>query len=160
MLFGLLDNKECSLCGEQLPAIRQQKLMNGYCCPKCKKSVASILNVSSNDTVESIKFRIEFRDASKQKLQTFQPTRTFGTKSKILIDEINYQFIYLEKAKQKIKDVDVYSFSQIGNVSSNITHTREEIVYRDSNGTIKSFCLRHMHMHMISKSQYLFQYHT
>lgn len=140
--MGLFDKKCCSICGNPIGFLQSNKISDGFYCNTCKAQLSPFHCKSKNDTVSSIKYEIACCKKNQEKLELFSPTQVFGESVKLYVDNLKLQFVISATGDYLAEHADVINFSDVRNVCTEVSESKNEIKFRDSNGGINSFTPR------------------
>lgn len=127
--MGLFDKKYCDICGEKIGLLGNRKLEDGNLCKDCAKKLSSWFSERRNSTVAEIKEQLGWREANQERASRFRITRSFGEKTKLLLDE-NQRWFTVTRAKNPAEDnSDVLDFSAITGCRMDIDETRNELKF-------------------------------
>lgn len=136
--MGLFDKKYCDICGEKIGLLGNRKLENGNLCKDCAKKLSPWFSDRRSSTVEEIKAQLDWREANRDKAAQFRTTRSFGERTRLLLDE-NHQWFTVTREMNPAEDnSDVLDFSTITGCRVDIDESRTElkIETKDSDGKI------------------------
>ena len=135
----LFETRYCNFCNSALPIFSIQNLVDGYCCTDCLAKLSPHYHLHKHATVAEIQNQLSARELNSKKYSEFHVTQRLGFSNKLLVDEKHSQFIVSTLATKHHHNPDVIDGSCILNSSINITESKSEIKYKDSNGNVKSF---------------------
>ena len=139
-LFGkLFEKKYCSICGTELGVFGKTKLVDGLLCKQCAGKLSPYFEGARQTTVDQIKEQLAYREANKDAVAVFNPTRTLGTATKVYIDEDNGKVIVTRDSNWRNANPDVFDYEQITGCDLVVDEDRDEIKYEDSEGNKKSY---------------------
>lgn len=125
--MGLFDKKYCDICGEKIGLLGNRKLEDGNLCKDCAKKLSPWFSERRSSTVAEIKGQLDWREANQERASRFRITRSFGEKTKLLLDE-NQRWFTVTRAKNPAEDnSDVLDFSVITGCRMDIDETRNEL---------------------------------
>lgn len=136
--MGLFDKKYCDICGEKIGLLGNRKLEDGNLCKDCAKKLSSWFSDRRSSTLEEIKEQLDWREANHERAAQFRITRSFGERTKLLLDE-NHQWFTVTRAMNPAEDnSDVLDFSAITGCRMDIDESRTElkIETKDRDGKI------------------------
>ena len=141
--MGLFDKKYCDICGEKIGLLGNRKLEDGNLCKDCAKKLSPWFSDRRSSTVAEIREQLNWREANQERASRFRITRSFGEKTKLLLDE-NQRWFTVTRAKNPAEDnSDVLDFSAITGCRMDIDETRNELKLeskdRDGNTVRKSY---------------------
>ena len=137
--MGLFDKKYCSICSEKIGLLGNRKLEDGNLCKNCASKLSPFFSDRRNSTVEEIKEQLSYREENKNAVAQFRTTRTYGTDTKILLDEDKRQFI-VTRARNIIEaNPDVLDYSMVTGVDINIDEDADEEQRKDAQGNYVSY---------------------
>lgn len=141
-LFGkIFEKKTCAICGGEIGMLGNRKLEDGNMCKNCAKKLSPWFSDRRRSTVESIKQQLDYREANKAEVAKFNPTLTYGTSTKVYLDEDNRKFIVSRFGPNKFaeENPDVIDFSQVTGVDIDIEENMSEDKREDSDGNSVSY---------------------
>lgn len=125
--MGLFDKKYCDICGEKIGLLGNRKLEDGNLCKDCAKKLSPWFSERRSSTVAEIKEQLDWREANQERASRFRITRSFGEKTKLLLDE-NQRWFTVTREKNPAEDnSDVLDFSAITGCRMDIDKTRNEL---------------------------------
>ncbi|MGN0661038.1 MAG: DUF4428 domain-containing protein [Oscillospiraceae bacterium] len=137
--MGLFDKKYCDVCGEKIGLLGNRKLEDGNLCKDCAAKLSPFFSGRKNATVDEIKAQLAYREENKQKLSSFNPTKTFGEHKRVYIDEANGSFIVTASANWRSVNPDIISLSQVTACNTDIKENRDEIYRETQDGNRESY---------------------
>ena len=109
--MGLFDKKFCDFCGEKIGLLGNRKLEDGNMCKNCAAKLSPWFSERRHSTKADIQAQLEYREANKSKVASFNATRTIGKRTKLLIDDGAGQFMVTSASDYKSANPDVLDFS-------------------------------------------------
>jgi rubrerythrin len=137
--MGLFDKKYCDICGDKIGLLGNRKLEDGNLCKECAAKLSPFTTDRRRTTVDEIKAHLDYREANKDEVAKFNVTRTFGDRTKVMLDEDNQKFIVTSASRWQSENPDVIAFSQVTGCQSEIRESRTEIKRKDAQGKEVSF---------------------
>lgn len=137
--MGLFDKKYCSVCGDKIGLLGNRKLEDGNLCKNCAAKLSPFFSDRRNSTVESIKEQLQYREENKKTVAAFQTTRTYGSDTKILLDEDKKQFIVTRARNIIDANPDVLDYAMVTGVDINIDEDADEERRKDAQGNYVSY---------------------
>lgn len=137
--MGLFDKKSCDLCREKIGLMGNRKLANGNMCKDCLKLASPYLAGRNTFTVADIKEHLEYREQNKQTVATFNPTSTYGTATKIYIDETQGLWLVSASRNYRNENPDVMATNQVTGCMVTVDEIRTELKFKDSSGAMKRY---------------------
>jgi hypothetical protein len=137
--MGLFDKKYCDICGEKIGLLGNRKLEDGNMCKDCAAKLSPFTTDRRRTTVAEIKEHLAYREANLEEVGKFNVTRTFGDRTKVLLDEDNAKFIVTSSGRWKNDNPDVIAFSQVTGCQSEIRESRTEIKMKTRDGKEVSY---------------------
>lgn len=125
--MGLFDKKYCDICGEKIGLLGNRKLENGNLCKDCAKKLSPWFVERRSSTVEEIKAQLDWREANRERAAQFLATRSFGERSKLLLDETHRWFTITRANSPADDNSDVLDFSSITGCRMDISESRTEL---------------------------------
>ncbi len=139
-LFGKLFEKEnCAFCGKELGVFGKKKLEDGVMCGKCQEKLSPWFSDRKESTIAQIQEQLDYREANKEKVAAFKTTRTFGSSTKILLDEDNQKFMVTSARNLEEANPDVLDFSDVTGCTIDIDESSREETRTDSEGKQVSY---------------------
>jgi len=134
-LFGKLFEKEnCAFCGKELGVFGKKKLEDGVMCGKCQEKLSPWFTDRKQSTIAEIQAQLDYREANKEKVAAFCTTRTFGSYTKLLLDEDNRKFMVTSARNLEEANPDVLDFSDVTGCTVDIDESRDEQTRTDPEG--------------------------
>ena len=139
-LFGkLFDKKICDVCGGEIGLLGNRKLEDGNLCKECAKKLSPFFSDRKNSTVAEIKEQLAYREANQADVAAFQPTRTLGGSTKVLLDEDKGCFVVTSARNWRDTNPDVIQFSQVTGCDYTVKETKTELKREDKDGNKVSY---------------------
>ena len=137
-LFGkVFEKKECDICGGEIGLLGNRKLDDGNLCKECAKKLSPWFEDRRRSTVEDIRKQLAYREANKEKVQSFQVTREFaGDTYHVFLDDMKRQFTVATSLNVE-NNPDIVDLSQVTSCKLHIEQNRTEEQYRDSDGNMQ-----------------------
>lgn len=134
-LFGkLFEKKYCAICNAELGVFGKTKLADGLLCKECNNKLSPYFEGKRQATVEQIKEQLAYREENKKAVESFSPTRTLGTNTKVYIDEDDAKVAVTSASDWRGANPDIFDFSQITGCSYDVDEDRTEIKYENAEG--------------------------
>lgn len=137
--MGFFDKKACSVCGGDAGRVFVKKLEDGILCKECTGKLSPWFTGRRHSSVEDIKAQLAYREANKENVASFNPSRTLGNDVKVHIDEAQQKFIVTGSSNWRNENPDVIAVSDVTGVNLETTENKWEEKYRDDEGNSKSF---------------------
>ena len=137
--MGLFDKKYCDICGEKIGLLGNRKLDDGNICSKCAGKLSPFFTGRKRSTLEDIKQQLAYREQNRQNLNYFNPTRVFGSKTKVYIDDAHANFVVSKKSDYRAENADIIAISQVSNARYEIEEHRSELYRKDAQGKNVSY---------------------
>ena len=139
-LFGkMFEKKTCSICGGEIGLLGNRKLEDGNLCKECAKKLSPFFNDRRRSTVEQIREQLDWREANKERVASFNVTRTLGCDTKVLLDEDAGRFLVTPVSRWRDTNPDVLDFSQVTGCDTETRETRTELHWKDKEGEEHSY---------------------
>ena len=136
--MALFEKKFCDFCGEKIGLLGNRKLEDGNMCKDCASQISPWLTDRRRTTVAEMKEHLTYREANKAKIQSFQPSQTFGNSTKVYIDRNAGTFVVSRSGNYVSANADVIPLSEISGVDIKIDEDRDEL-YMEVNGQRQSY---------------------
>jgi aminopeptidase-like protein len=137
--MGLFDKKNCDICGGKIGLLGNRKLEDGNMCKDCAAKLSPFTTDRRKTTLAEIKDHLAYREANKAEVAKFNVTRTFGDRTKVLIDEDAKKFIVTSSGRWQSENPDVMAFSQVTGCQTEIEEIRTELKTKDKDGKSISY---------------------
>jgi len=137
--MGLFDKKYCDVCGDKIGLLGNRKLEDGNLCKECAKKLSPFFSDRRRSTVEEIKEQLAYREANKQDVAAFNPTKVIGGDMKLYFDEDKRQWLATDARSWRSENPDVLSFSQVTGCDIEVEEDRRELMREDKDGNEVSF---------------------
>ena len=134
--MGLFDKKYCDICGEKIGLLGNRKLEDGNLCKDCARKLSPWFSERRSSTVAEIKEQLDWREANRERAAQFRTTRTFGERTKLLLDEQHRWFAVTRESSPAVDNADVLDIFSIIGCRADIDETRIELKMesKDSEG--------------------------
>ena len=137
--MGLFDKKYCDICGEKIGLLGNRKLEDGNLCKTCARKLSPFFSERRHSTVEEIKEQLAYREANKEKVAAFHPTRTFNCREYLILDEDKRQLIVTNYKNWKDENPDVIDFGDVTGCDLNVDESRRELYQKNAEGKNVSY---------------------
>lgn len=137
--MGLFEKKYCDVCGEKISLLGNRKVDDGNICSDCAKKLSPFFSERKRSTVADIKQQLAYREQNRQNLNAFNPTRTLGYGTKVMIDDAQRKFVVSRKSDFRAENADIIDIAQVNNVRFEIDEDRNERYTTDANGNRQSY---------------------
>ena len=137
--MGLFSKKNCDICGNQIGLLGNRKLEDGNLCKDCAKKLSPWFSERRHSTVDGIRQQLEYREENKKKAAAFTPTKTYGTRTRLMIDERKGQFMVAKTGNITEENPDVLDFSMARGCEPVIDEHRSEKKRRTNEGSYVSY---------------------
>ena len=137
--MGLFDKKYCDICGEKIGLLGNRKLEDGNLCKTCARKLSPFFSERHHSTVEEIKEQLAYREANKEKVAAFHPTRTFNCREYLILDEDKRQLIVTNYKNWKDENPDVIDFGDVTGCDLDVNESRRELYHKNAEGKNVSY---------------------
>jgi len=137
--MGLFDKKYCDICGDKIGFLGNKKLSDGNLCKNCEAKLSPWFSERRQSSVEEIAAQLEYREANREAVASFKPTRTFGEVKKLLIDEDKMLFTVCYSKNLNDANPDIIPCSDITGFYVDIDESRSEMTYKNNEGNYVSY---------------------
>ena len=87
-LFGkMFEKKTCDICGGEIGLLGNRKLDDGNLCKDCAAKLSPWFSDRRRSSVSQIRDQLAWREQNADRVAAFNPTRTLGFGTKVLLDE-------------------------------------------------------------------------
>jgi len=139
-LGGLLERKNCDLCGEQLGRVfGTTNLSDSKICSKCAGLLSPYFTNRGKASLDYVRDHLNYREANKGLVASFTPSRTLGSKMKVIIDDATGMFIITSSSNWKSENPDVLSLSAVTGCNTSIEESKTELKTKNSEGKDVSY---------------------
>jgi len=137
--MGLFEKKECAICGNKVGMLGSRKVEDGTICSDCCKKLSPFFSERKRSTVAEIQQQIAYREQNRQNLAHFNATRTLGTGTKVIVDDMQRKFVVTRKSDFRSENPDIIDISQVTNVRYEVEEHRTEQYTKDAQGNRRSY---------------------
>ncbi len=137
--MGLFDKKYCSICGEKIGLLGNRKLEDGNLCKDCARKLSPFFSERRHSTVADIQAQLAYREANREKVAAFHPTRTFNCREYLILDEDKRQLIVTNYRNWKDQNPDVIDFGDVTGCDLNVDESRRELYQKNAEGKNVSY---------------------
>ena len=137
--MGLFDKKYCSICSAKIGLLGNRKLDDGNLCKDCASKLSPWFSDRRHSTVEQIREQLDYREANKEKVESFHCTRTIGSWTKVMLDENQQLFMVTHAKNLKEANPDVLRFSDVTGCDINVDEDRSEVKRKNEQGEEESY---------------------
>ncbi len=104
----------------------------------CQEAL-SFFRVGKQSAVEDIQRQLQYREENEQALSQFVPTRIFGKRNRVLVDERSGKFIVTYQQDWKKGNPDIIELAQITYVNVDVEEDKDEIMCEGGDGKAESY---------------------
>ena len=118
-LFDRFKKQDCEICGKEVGMFGYKKLKDGEICKDCVKLLSPWFEDRKESTVAQIKAQIAYRAQNAEELKSFQPTKTFGDKYYMFVEErdgVPYRFCVSPSEDYQKENADLVLFENVEEV--------------------------------------------
>ena len=134
-LFGkLFEKKECAICGGEIGLMGNRKLADGNLCKNCAEKLSPFMTDRRESTVEEIRQDLAYREENAAILQSVHPTRVFGHRTKVYVDENARKFFVTSRSNWQTENPDVIDVAQVIECRIDVRENREQLYHNDRDG--------------------------
>ena len=137
--MGLFDKKECAICGKKVGLLGSRKVEDGTICSDCNKKLSPFFSERKKSTVADIEQQLQYREQNRQNLNSFNPTRVYGSGTKIYFDDAQRKFCVSRRSDYRAENADLIDFSQVSSCNYTVDEDRRERYTTDAQGNRRSF---------------------
>lgn len=137
--MGLFKKEYCDICGEKIGLLGKRKVEDGNICSKCTKKLSPFFKERKRSTVNDIKDQLAYREENRRNLNSFNQTRTYGTRTKVYIDDAQQCFVVSRARDFREDNADIIKLSQVTGARYDVKEHRSEIYRKDSEGRSVSY---------------------
>ncbi len=127
ILDKLFEKKTCDICGGEIGLMGNRKLADGNLCKECASRLSPLFDERRHSTVEQIRAQLAYRAENEARVAAFNPTRTFGARTKLLMDDDMRALIVTTSSRWRDINPDVVDFSQVTGCAAEVRETKTEI---------------------------------
>jgi hypothetical protein len=124
--MGLFDKKYCDFCGEKIGLLGNRKLADGNMCKDCFKKASPYLTGRKEFAVAEMKQHLEEREANKAKVASINPTSTYGTGTKVYVDENQGLWFVSSDKNWRNDNPDILTIEQVTGVLVDVDEDKRE----------------------------------
>ena len=134
-LFGkMFEKKTCDICDGEIGLLGNRKLDDGNLCKDCAAKLSPWFSDHRRSSVSQIRDQLAWREQNADRVAAFNPTRTLGFGTKVLLDEDAGRFLVTTNKQWRNTNPDVLDFSQVTGCDTEIRETKTELHWTDSDG--------------------------
>lgn len=134
-LFGkMFEKKSCDICGGEIGLLGNRKLEDGNLCKECASKLSPWFSDRRRSTVDQIRDQLAWREANAARVAEFNPTRTLGCDTKVILDEDAQRFLVAKNSRWRNANPDVLDFTCVTGCDTEVRETRTELHWTDSDG--------------------------
>ena len=137
--MGLFEKKYSDICGEKIGLLGNRKLEDGNICSKCAGKLSPFFSGRKHATLDEIKEQLAYREQNREQLNGFNPTVTYGHRTKVYIDSQNACFVVSKKNNYREENADIIGFAQVTGANYNVEEHRSEIYHKNAEGRSVSY---------------------
>ena len=131
---GLFDKKVCSICGGEIGLLGNRKLEDGNLCKNCASRLSPRLADRRGSTVEEIRQHLAWRDHNYEELQSIRPTRVFGSRMRVYLDDNAGKFFVTASTRWQNENPDLIELAQVISCTPKVVEHRHELYHHDREG--------------------------
>lgn len=137
--MGLFDKKFCDICGEKIGMLGNKKLDDGNCCKNCVSKLSPWFTGRKKSTVEQIKEQLAYREDNKTAAAAFHTTKSYGTNTKLLVDEDAKKFCVTSASNVADANPDILDYSMVTGCDYDVSESKTEKKTKDAQGNEVSY---------------------
>lgn len=137
--MAFFKKKNCDICGGKIGILGNRKLEDGNMCKDCAGLLSPYTTGRRKTSLADIKDHLAYREDNKNQVAAFNPTRSIGGKTKVILDEDAGNFIVTSASNWKNENPDVIAFTQVTGCQTEIREHRTELKVKDKDGNSVSF---------------------
>lgn len=139
-LFDRFKKDACTICGKEIGAIAKRKVADGYICSECDDKLSPYYTGRKQATTDEVRRQLEYREANKAEVESFQVTRTLGREDKVMIDDDKGVFVVTSRGGNwRDYNPDVIPLEQVTGAEVDVDEDRSEETYTDNDGNTKRY---------------------
>ena len=137
--MGLFDRKYCSVCGSKISLLGNRKLEDGNLCKACAGKLSPWFSERRHSTLDEIRAQLAYREDNRAAVAAFRATRSFGTGTKLLIDEDARCFMVTGARDLAAANPAVIDCAAVTDCRLDVSENRWELKHPDKEGKRVSF---------------------
>ena len=134
-LDKLFEKKCCDICGGEIGLMGNRKLADGNLCKECAAKLSPLFDERRQSTVEQIREQLLYRADNEGRVAAFNPTRTLGARTKVLIDDNAGAIIVTASSRWRDVNPDVIAFDQVTGCAAEVREFKTELREKKPDGT-------------------------
>ena len=134
-LDKLFEKKCCDICGGEIGLMGNRKLADGNLCKECAAKLSPLFDERRQSTVEQIREQLLYRAENEGRVAAFNPTRTLGARTKVLIDDNAGAIIVTASSRWRDVNPDVIAFDQVTGCAAEVREFKTELREKKPDGT-------------------------
>ena len=132
--MGHSERNRCDICGTELVFSEARPLGSGILCPDCAGSLSPFLDEARIATASDIRRHLACRAENEALLALFLPSLSFAGDKTVYIDPISERFIVTPHADWRVTNPDLFTFSQVLRVTTDVRTCGQERSRSESGG--------------------------
>jgi hypothetical protein len=132
--MGLFDRKYCDICGGKIGVLGNRRLSDGNLCKDCAALLSPWFTERRASTVEDIRSHLAYREANREAAAYFRASRTFGSGTKLYIDEGAGSFAVTSAKDPAADHADIIGLASLTDCAVDIRETRSELRRKGPDG--------------------------
>ena len=132
--MALFEKKTCSVCGGKIGLMGNRKLDDGNMCKDCASRISPFFADRRRTTLADMLEHLAQRDANLAKVAEFNPTRSFGDRTKLHLDDGAGRFIVTSSNRWAGENPDVIELSQVTGCRVDVRENKTELKTKDADG--------------------------
>lgn len=137
--MAFFKKKSCDICGEKIGMLGNRKLEDGNMCKNCAGLLSPYAKGRRKTSLADIKEHLAYREENKKQVAAFNPSRSLGGRTKVLLDQDGGKFIVTSASNWKNENPDVIEFKQVTGCQTEIKEHRTELKRNDKDGKNVSY---------------------
>lgn len=137
--MALFDKKFCDICGEKIGLLGNRKLEDGNLCKDCAHRLSPFMTDRRQSTVEDIRRHLAYREANRQQVADFRPTRQYGEQTRLYVDDSSGRFMVTAARDWQAANPDVIERSQVTRCEIRVDEHRTELYQKTADGKRVSY---------------------
>ncbi len=138
----LFEKKVCSICGGEIGLLGNRKLEDGNCCKECAGKLSPWFDDRRHSSVQQIREQLAYREANRQKLSQFRPSKCYGEMYELKVELENgipTRFVVAQTDDHLEENADLIRFDQVTSFHIHIEEDSSELMQENSEGEEVSY---------------------
>ena len=120
-------NNHCNICGKNMKPSESTELLDGFICDECKEKLSPWFKEFDTAEVDEIHQQIRGRERNQNEIRNFHPTRKFGEKPMLVIDDDAKTFVVTDSYDLVKANPDIIRLEDVLDCGFFVDDNREKL---------------------------------